>query len=138
MPKRNLNRDMFEHKRERIATAAANLEILSSRDFGRRYAIVERIATKYDVKKSWLLGTSPEKATPDGCATWAANNLRKLVQEEHELSRLTRGERARIDTWLAELRRQCVGFALQQPLDSLKARRLDEAAQQFEAWAPRS
>jgi hypothetical protein len=128
---------MFEHKRERIATAVANLEILSDADFGRRFAIVERTAPVFDVKKSWILGTSPDNATPDGCATWAANNLRKLVLEERELARLTPGERARIDAWLAELRKQCARFALRQPIDPAKERRLSDASQQFQAWAPR-
>lgn len=136
MPKRNLNRDMFEHKHERIATATANLEILSGTDFGRRYAIVERTAAVFDVKKSWLLGTSPDKATPDGCATWAANNLRKLVQEENELGRLTVAQRTSFDEWANDLRRQCGAFVLRQPIDRRKGQQLTDALKMFMAWAP--
>lgn len=137
MPKRNIDRDMFEHKRERVATASANLDILADAKFSSLGGIVARAAVKYDVRPSWLLGVSPARATPDGCATWAANNLTKLVAEESELTRLTQTERRRLDTWLGELRGQCERFSLRHQIGETKRRRLRDAIQRFAAWAPK-
>ncbi len=134
MPRRNLKRDMFEHKRERVATAVANLEILASTDFGARMTVVARVATKFDVNPSWLLGVTPSAATPDGCATWAANNLRKLVAEEAELKQLQSEQLRQMDVWFDELRSQCKKFKLKQAVSPAKDRGLEIAARTFAEW----
>lgn len=134
MPPRNLKGDMFEHKRERVATAVANLEILASADFDARMTVVARVAKQFDVKPSWLLGVTPSEATPDGCATWAANNLRKLVIEEDELKRLRPEQLQQMEVWFDELRTQCEKFTLRQSASSAKYQGLQTAARTFAEW----
>ena len=136
MPPRNPNRDLFEHKWERIATAWGNMDVLAQSDPRAMESILRRTASEFStaratIRPTFIAASSFGTLTADLCARAAANNLNKLVIEQHELARLPQAEQQVVRAKLSALAIKCRGFQLALPISADRRDRLVRAMVKF-------